>query len=159
MRNQVTKLCNLIWYIESLRIMGWQPIRVLNFIHRNKQNDSCHSKQQNSIRHKVTLSPQHLPLCSQTNRTCGVGIPYCTPLQSSSLPLCLQCDRHWHFKCYEVSAPKRTMQSYSTVDRRAVKAASDPPPVSKQTVSMLGVVCPPSSNIIPSAFPLDSCCH
>jgi hypothetical protein len=38
-RNQVTKLCNLIWYIESLHIMGWQPIRVLNFIHRNKQHD------------------------------------------------------------------------------------------------------------------------
>jgi len=70
MRNQVTKLCNLIWYIESLRIMGWQPIRVLNFIHRNKQRDFL-PKQTREIywaqSRAVTVTPA-IMLCSQTEQ-------------------------------------------------------------------------------------------
>ena len=70
MRNQVTKLCNLIWYIESLRIMGWQPIRVLNFIRRNKQHDFLPKQTREFYSAEscaVTVTPA-IVLCSQTEQ-------------------------------------------------------------------------------------------
>jgi len=70
MHNQVTKLCNLIWYIESLRIMGWQPIRLLSFIHRNKQHDFLPKQTREFYSAQcraVTVTPA-VVFCSQTEQ-------------------------------------------------------------------------------------------
>jgi hypothetical protein len=86
MRNQVTKLCNLIWYIESLRIMGWQPIRVLNFIHRNKQNyfpPQQTTEFYSAQSHTVTATP----VTVQPNRTENVVLVFLI-VHHFKVPLC-----------------------------------------------------------------------
>lgn len=109
MRNQVTKLCNLIWYIESLRIMGWQPIRVLNFIHRNKQHDFLPKQTREFYSAKsraVTVTPA-IVLCSQTEQKVWY---WYSLLCTISKYLVAAKFTVRHFKGYEVDVSKGTMQ-------------------------------------------------